>query len=232
MINETNYDTVFGKMAVDQGLCTDNELRQSIEKLKSLGAKLIDISLPHTKYALAAYYPIATAEASANLARFDGIRYGQRAENCKDLNDLYFKTRGAGFGEEVKRRILLGTFVLSSGYYDAYYLKAQKVRTLVINDFNEAFTKCDIIFSPATPTPSFKIGSITDPVQMYLADTYTASINLAGICAISVPADILSESNLPVGVQFLGPIFGEHKILRSARIFEANRDIKEFIPGI
>ena len=205
---------------------------KTIEKLKSLGAKMVDVSLPHTKYAIAAYYVIATAEASANLARFDGVRYGKRTEGYNDLNELYSRSRGEGFGEEVKRRILLGTFVLSSGYYDAYYLKAQKVRTLVKNDFDEAFKKCDIIFSPVTPTPAFEIGGITDPVQMYLADIYTISVNLAGNCAISVPADILKESNLPVGVQFLGPAFGEDKILKVAKVFEENRDIKEFIPEV
>ena len=214
----------------------DEEVKKSvedtIEKLKSLGAELVDISLPHTKYAIAAYYVIATAEASANLARFDGIRYGKRAENYKDLNDLYLKTRGEGFGEEVKRRILLGTFVLSSGYYDAYYLKAQKVRTLLIDDFNEAFKKCDVIFSPATPTPAFKLDGIKDPVQMYLADIYTISVNLAGICAISVPSDILKDSNLPVGVQFIGPALGEDKILQTASVFEQNREIREFVPEI
>ena len=205
---------------------------KTIKKLKSLGAKVIDISLPHTKYSIAAYYVIATAEASANLARFDGVRYGTRAEHYKSLNDLYSQTRGKGFGEEVKRRILLGTFVLSSGYYDAYYLKAQKVRTLVRNDFDEAFKKCDVIFSPTTPTPAFKVGHITDPVQMYLADTYTISVNLAGNCAISIPSDILKDSNLPVGVQFLGPAFGEDMILKTAKVFEENRDIKEFVPEI
>jgi len=217
-----------------EGLDEDikNSVNKTIDKLKSLGAELVDISLPHTKYAIAAYYVIATAEASANLARFDGIRYGERAENINNLNDLYCKSRGNGFGEEVKRRILLGTFVLSSGYYDAYYLKAQKVRTLIREDFNKAFEKCDVIFSPTTPAPPFKVGDITDPLQMYLADIYTISINLAGNCAISVPADIIEKSNLPVGVQFMGPAFGEDKILKVAKIFETNRDIKEFIPEI
>ncbi len=214
----------------------DKEIKSSvvktIEKLKSLGAKIVDVSLPHTKYAIAAYYVIATAEASANLARFDGVRYGKRAEEYSDLNELYSLTRGEGFGEEVKRRILLGTFVLSSGYYDAYYLKAQKVRTLVRNDFDEAFKKCDVIFSPVSPTSAFKIGGITEPVQMYLADIYTVSVNLAGICAISVPSDILQSANLPVGVQFLGPVYGEDKILKVAKVFEDNRDIKEFVPNI
>ena len=214
----------------------DKDIKKSIngtvEKLKSLGAEMVDISLPHTKYAIAAYYVIATAEASANLARFDGVRYGKRTEEYEDLNELYFKSRGEGFGEEVKRRILLGTFVLSSGYYDAYYLKAQKVRTLLRKDFDDAFKKCDVIFSPVSPTSAFKIGGITDPVQMYLADIYTISVNMAGICAISVPSDILEESGLPVGVQFLGPVFGEDKILNVARVFEKNRDIKEFVPEI
>jgi aspartyl-tRNA(Asn)/glutamyl-tRNA(Gln) amidotransferase subunit A len=209
-----------------------NSIEKTIEKLKFLGAEMVDISLPHTKYAIAAYYVIATAEASANLARFDGIRYGKRTEEYENLNELYFKSRGEGFGEEVTRRILLGTFVLSSGYYDAYYLKAQKVRTLLRKDFDDAFKKCDVIFSPVSPTTAFKIGGITDPVQMYLADIYTISVNMAGICAISVPSDILENSGLPVGVQFLGPVFGEDKILKVAKVFEENREIKEFIPKI
>ena len=214
----------------------DDEIRVSVNEtvkvLRSLGAEMVDISLPHTKYATAAYYVIATAEASANLARFDGIRYGKRTENYKDLNELYFKSRGEGFGEEVKRRILLGTFVLSSGYYDAYYLKAQKARTLMKNDFDKAFNKCDVIFSPTTPTPAFPIGGISDSVQMYLEDIYTVSVNFAGICAISVPADILKSSGLPVGVQFLGPALGEDKILKVAKVFEDNRCIKEFVPEV
>ncbi len=217
-----------------EGLDEDvkSTVNKTIEKLKALGAEMVEVSLPHTKYAIAAYYVIATAEASANLARFDGIRYGKRVDDYKDLNELYFATRGNGFGDEVKRRILLGTFVLSSGYYDAYYLKAQKVRTLLRRDFDKAFEKCDVIFSPVAPTPAFKIGGITDPVQMYLADIYTISVNMAGNCAISVPADITEGAKLPVGVQFLGPAFGEDKILKVAKVFEENREIKEFIPNI
>ena len=145
---------------------------------------------------------------------------------------MYLKSRGEGFGEEVERRILLGTFVLSSGYYDAYYLRAQKIRTLIKRDFETAFEKCDVIFSPTTPTPPFKIGEVADPVQMYLADAYTVSINMAGNCSISVPCDILEGSGLPVGIQFIGPIMGEDKILKTAKVFEDNRDIKEFNPGL
>lgn len=207
---------------------------KSIELLKSLGAKLIEISLPYTKYGIAAYYVIATAEASANLARFDGVRYGKRTEKYNDLASLYLQTRGNYLGDEVKRRILLGTFVLSSGYHDAYYLKAQKVRTLIRNDFNKAFKKCDIIFSPSTPTLPVKIGEISDPVQMYLLDIFTVPINLAGVCAINVPADIVNYGgkSLPVGVQFIGPAMREDKLFKVAKIFEDKRDIKEFIPGL
>ena len=202
-----------------------------ISLLKDLGAEIVDISLPYSKYAIASYYIIATAEASANLARFDGIRYGHRSQNSSNLNDLYLNSRREGFGAEVKRRILLGTFVLSSGYYDAYYLKAQKVRTLIKEDFNNAFAKCDVILSPTSPYPPFKVGEITDPLQMYLADIYTISINLAGICAISVPSSIIKDLNIPLGIQFIGPTRGEEIILKTAKVFEDNRAVKNFIPA-
>lgn len=203
-----------------------------ISLLKNLGAEIVDISLPYSKYAIASYYIIATAEASANLARFDGIRYGHRAQNSSNLNDLYLNSRREGFGDEVKRRILLGTFVLSSGYYDAYYLKAQKVRTLIKEDFNRAFSKCDVILSPTSPYPPFKVGEITDPLQMYLADIYTISINLAGICALSVPSSLIKDLNVPLGVQFIGPARSEEVILRAAKVFEDNRTVKRFIPNL
>ncbi len=214
----------------------DADVRSSIEKtlneLRNLGAEIVDVSLPHTKYAVPAYYVIATAEASANLARFDGIRYGRRAEGANDILETYVKSRAEGFGNEVKRRILLGTYVLSSGYYDAYYLKAQKVRTLIRKDFEKVFQKCDVIFAPASPVLPFKIGEVVDdPVQMYLSDIFTISVNLAGVCGISVPSDIVkAEKELPMGVQFLGPAFGEEKILSVARTFEKNRDVQTFSP--
>lgn len=209
-----------------------NDIMEVKNLLKDLGAEIVDISLPYSKYAIASYYIIATAEASANLARFDGIRYGHRSQDSSNLNDLYLNSRREGFGAEVKRRILLGTFVLSSGYYDAYYLKAQKVRTLIKEDFNKAFARCDVILSPASPYPPFKVGEITDPLQMYLADIYTISINLAGICAVSVPSSIISSLNIPLGVQFVGPARGEEVILRTAKVFEDNRAVKQFIPNI
>ncbi|HVV73629.1 MAG TPA: amidase family protein, partial [Verrucomicrobiae bacterium] len=171
-------------------------------------------------YAIATYYIIATAEASANLARFDGIRYGLRIE-APDPIGLYSKTRGAGFGPEVKRRIILGTYVLSSGYYDAYYLRAQKVRTLIRNDFLKAFEQVDALVTPTSPTAAFKIGEKTeDPLQMYLMDIFTISANLAGICGVSVPCGFTSSPKLPVGLQLLGKPFNEEKILRIAHSFE------------
>ena len=197
-------------------------VENSIDAMKKLGAEFVEISLPHTKYAIAAYYVIATAEASANLARFDGIRYGKRSENAENLIDTYLKSRGEGFGDEVKRRILLGTFVLSSGYYDAYYLKAQKTRTMIRKDFETAFSQCDVILSPTAPTTAFKIGEKTsDPLKMYLADIYTISLNLTGCCGISLPAGTHSNG-LPVGVQLMGPALGEADLLRISHIYETN----------
>jgi aspartyl-tRNA(Asn)/glutamyl-tRNA(Gln) amidotransferase subunit A len=203
----------------------DPEVRQAIDaavkQLEDLGAEIVEISLPHTDYAIATYYIIATAEASANLARFDGIRYGARVEGTDPI-DLYSKTRGAGFGAEVKRRILLGTYVLSSGYYDAYYIRAQKVRTLIRNDFLKAFEKVDAIITPTSPSPAFKIGEkADDPLQMYLMDIYTISANLAGICGISVPCGFTRSPKLPIGLQLLGKPFGEEAILRVAHSYES-----------
>jgi aspartyl-tRNA(Asn)/glutamyl-tRNA(Gln) amidotransferase subunit A len=203
----------------------DPEVRQAIDaavkQLEDLGAEIVEISLPHTDYAIATYYIIATAEASANLARFDGIRYGARVEGSDPI-DLYSKTRGAGFGAEVKRRILLGTYVLSSGYYDAYYIRAQKVRTLIRNDFLKAFEKVDAIITPTSPSPAFKLGEkADDPLQMYLMDIYTISANLAGICGISVPCGFTRSPKLPIGLQLLGKPFGEEAILRVAHSYES-----------
>jgi aspartyl-tRNA(Asn)/glutamyl-tRNA(Gln) amidotransferase subunit A len=192
----------------------------AVRQLEKLGAEIVEISLPHTDYAIATYYIIATAEASANLARFDGIRYGARVEGSDPIQ-LYAKTRGAGFGAEVKRRIILGTYVLSSGYYDAYYLRAQKVRTLIRNDFLKAFEKVDAIVTPTSPAPAFKIGEkVDDPLQMYLMDIFTISCNLAGICGLSVPCGFAASPKLPIGLQLLGKPFGEETILRIAHAYE------------
>ncbi len=194
----------------------------AVKKYQELGAEIVEISLPHTDYAVATYYIIATAEASANLARFDGIRYGARVDG-NDPAELYSKTRGAGFGDEVKRRIILGTYVLSSGYYDAYYLRAQKVRTLIRNDFLKAFEKVDAIVTPTTPTAAFKAGEKSDdPLQMYLSDIFTISCNLAGICGVSLPCGFTKNPKLPIGLQLLGKPFGEETMLRLAHAYEQN----------
>ena len=194
----------------------------AVKHFGKLGAEIVEISLPHTDYGVSVYYIIATAEASANLARFDGVRYGARVD-ASDPIELYAKTRGAGFGAEVKRRIILGTYVLSSGYYDAYYLRAQKVRTLIRNDFLKAFEKVDAIITPTSPTAAFKIGEKSDdPLQMYLSDIFTISCNLAGICGVSIPCGFTHDPKLPIGLQLLGKPFGEEMLLRIARAFEMN----------
>ena len=201
-------------------------VRAAVEVYRGLGAEIVEVSLPHTKYAVADYYIIATAEASANLARFDGVRYGQRASAPRDLADHYGRTRGEGFGKEVKRRIILGTYVLSSGYYDAFYLRAQKVRTLIRRDFEEAFRKVDGLLSPTSPVPAFKIGErMADPLQMYLADIFTIAANLAGICGISLPCGDaeVDGKKLPVGLQIMAPAFEEARLLRIARAYETAR---------
>jgi aspartyl-tRNA(Asn)/glutamyl-tRNA(Gln) amidotransferase subunit A len=192
----------------------------AVKQFEKQGAEIVEISLPHTDYAVAVYYIIATAEASANLARFDGIRYGLRVDG-NDPAELYSKTRGAGFGAEVKRRIILGTYVLSSGYHDAYYLHAQKVRTLIRNDFLRAFEKVDAIVTPTSPTAAFKAGEKSgDPLQMYLSDIFTISCNLAGICGLSLPCGFTKNPKLPIGLQLLGKPFGEETILRLAHAYE------------
>ena len=199
----------------------------AIAQLETLGAEIVDVSLPQTDYAIAVYYILATAEASANLARFDGVRYGHRAENPKDLLDHYGRTREEGFGPEVKRRIILGTYVLSSGYYDAYYLRAQKVRELIRQDFAKAFEKVDVLISPTSPVPAFKLGErMDDPLQMYLADIFTSPANLAGICGISVPCGFAETDGhrLPVGLQLLGKAFDEGRILQIAHAYEQSTD--------
>jgi aspartyl-tRNA(Asn)/glutamyl-tRNA(Gln) amidotransferase subunit A len=192
----------------------------AVKQYEKLGAEIVEISLPHTDYAVATYYIIATAEASANLARFDGIRYGARVDGADPI-ELYSKTRGSGFGPEVKRRIILGTYVLSSGYHDAYYLRAQKVRTLIRNDFLKAFETVDAIVTPTTPTAAFKIDEKSDdPLQMYLSDIFTISCNLAGICGISLPCGFTKSPRLPIGLQLLGKPFGEETLLKLAHAYE------------
>jgi aspartyl-tRNA(Asn)/glutamyl-tRNA(Gln) amidotransferase subunit A len=192
----------------------------AIETYRKLGAEIVEITLPHTDYAVACYYLIATAEASSNLARYEGVRFGHRAAEAKNLLEMFMKSRAEGFGAEVKRRIMLGTYALSSGYYDAYYLKAQKVRTLIMQDFLKAFEGVDLILTPVAPTPAFKIGEKTsDPLQMYLSDIFTIPVNLAGTCGISVPAGI-SQNGLPIGLQLIGRPFGEESIIRAAYAFE------------
>jgi aspartyl-tRNA(Asn)/glutamyl-tRNA(Gln) amidotransferase subunit A len=202
----------------------DTEVRKAVEaaiqKLAGLGCEIVEVSLPHTKYAVPAYYIVATAEASSNLARFDGVRYGHRAEGVKSLSEMYRRSRDQGFGAEVKRRIILGTYALSTGYYDAYYLKAQKVRTLLARDFEESFKKVDAIVAPTCPTAAFKLGDkVDDPLAMYLADIYTVTANLAGIPGISVPCGQTSEK-LPIGLQILGKHFDESTILRVGHAYE------------
>ena len=199
----------------------DRAIRQAMTTYEDLGARLIDISLPHMKYAIAAYYLIATAEASSNLARYDGVHYGHRTSNPTDYVDVYNSSRAEGFGPEVKRRIMLGTYALSAGYYDAYYLKAVKVRNLIRRDFEKAFEQVDCVMCPTAPEPAFKIGEKTDdPLKMYLSDIYTIPANLAGIPAVSIPAGF-TKNNLPIGLQIMTPNFTEARLLRIARMFEA-----------
>jgi aspartyl-tRNA(Asn)/glutamyl-tRNA(Gln) amidotransferase subunit A len=198
----------------------EKAVRAAIDWYAAQGAEIVEVSLPHTPSATAVYYIIATAEASANLARFDGIRYGFRVPDAKDPLDLYRRTRAAGFGPEVKRRIILGTYVLSSGYYDAYYNRAQKVRQLIRRDFTNAFEQCDLILTPTSPTAAFKAGEKTeDPLQMYLADVFTIAANLAGIPAISLPCGF-TQHPLPIGLQLMAPHFEEEKLLRAADAYE------------
>src|SRR5437870_1835479 len=208
----------------------------AVKHMDSLGAEIIDVSLPHTDYAIAVYYILATAEASANLARFDGVRYGHRAEHPRDLLDHYGRTREEGFGPEVKRRIILGTYVLSSGYYDAYYLRAQKVRELIRQDFVREFEKVEALVSPTSPSPAFKLGEkTTDPLQMYLADIFTNAASLAGICGISVPCGFAQSKNgktLPIGLQLLGKALDEARIFQIAHAYEQSTDWHKVRPGI
>ena len=200
-------------------------LQVSIDLLKAQGAQIVDVTLPQTELSIPAYYVLASAEASTNLSRFDGVRYGHRAAQFSDLDEMYSNTRAEGFGSEVKRRILIGTYVLSHGYYDAYYLKAQKLRRLVANDFQVAFKQCDIILAPVAPTAAPKLDSdIHDPIQMYLSDIYTIAVNLAGLPAMSLPAGF-AANGLPIGVQLIGDYFAEAKLLNVAHQMQLNSDV-------
>ena len=199
-------------------------VREAIDVLRRLGAKTVDVSLPHSDYALAVYYIIAPCEASSNLARYDGVKYGFRAGGTEDLLDMYQETRWQGFGAEVKRRIMLGTYALSAGYYEAYYLKASRVRTLIRKDFEEAFQRCDVLILPTAPTPAFRLGEkVDDPLQMYLSDIFTIPCNLAGLPGLSLPCGFTGEG-LPIGLQILGNFFQEEKILRVGWAFEQNTE--------
>ncbi len=207
-------------------------VRNAVETIRRCGASIVEISLPHTRYCVAVYYIIAPAEASSNLARYDGVRYGFRAADARDLAEMYQMSRRQGFGAEVKRRIMIGTYALSAGYYDAYYGKASQVRALIRRDFDEAFTKCDAILTPTSPTPAFRLGEKTDdPLQMYLSDIFTISANLAGIPGISVPCGF-SASGLPIGVQFLAGHFEEGKLLQLASAYEKSAAVEKRRPAL
>jgi aspartyl-tRNA(Asn)/glutamyl-tRNA(Gln) amidotransferase subunit A len=209
-----------------------HSVREAIHTLERLGAKTHEVFLPHTQYAVATYYILATAEASSNLARYDGVKYGHRAKPTRDLLEMYMKTRQEGFGPEVKRRIMLGTYALSSGYYDAYYRKAQCVRTLIKSDFDQAFKQVDVIFSPTAPTAAFKIGEKTqDPLQMYLSDIFTISVNIAGIPALSMPCGY-TRAGLPIGLQIMGRPFGEETVLRAAYAYEQAAEWEKRKPNL
>jgi aspartyl-tRNA(Asn)/glutamyl-tRNA(Gln) amidotransferase subunit A len=207
-----------------------NAVKGVVDVYRDLGAEIVDVDLPHAKYAIAVYYIIATAEASSNLARFDGVRYGFRAEDAPELRQMYRRTREEGFGAEVKRRIMLGTYVLSAGYYDAYYLKAQKVRTLIENDFLTAFQNCDAIITPTSPSTAFALGEkVDDPLAMYLNDIYTVTANLSGVPGISVPCG-LSTERLPIGFQLLGPYWSEPTLFKLAHAYAEARPFTERPP--
>ena len=210
----------------------DRAVRNAIATLEKLGARVQEVSLPNTKYGVATYYIIAPSEASSNLARYDGVKYGYRAKEYADLSDMYAKSRAEGFGEEVIRRVMLGTYALSSGYYDAYYLKAQKVRTLLRQDFEAAFKQVDVIAAPITPTPPPKLGEmVNDPLTMYLSDIYTVPVNLAGVTGISIPCG-LTSGGLPIGLQLIGGHFQEETVLRAAFAFQENTRFHHTQPNI
>jgi aspartyl-tRNA(Asn)/glutamyl-tRNA(Gln) amidotransferase subunit A len=216
----------------DKGLDAHNEqrVREALKVFESLGARLEEVSLPHLPLSVPVYYVVAPAECSSNLARYDGVRFGHRCENPRDLNDLYRRSRGEGFGDEVKRRIMTGTYVLSAGYYDAYYIKAQRVRALINADFISAFKSVDVLMGPTTPTPAFALGAKTsDPITMYLNDIYTIGANLAGLPAISVPCGFVQD--LPVGLQIVGPHFSEARVLTAAHAFQRATEWHTRIPA-
>jgi len=207
-------------------------IRRAIQVVEGMGARCVEVSLPHSRYCLAVYYIVAPAEASSNLARYDGVKYGFRAEECRDLLDMYKKSRSAGFGAEVKRRIMIGTYALSSGYYDAYYKKASQVRALIKGDFDEAFKRCDVLLTPTTPTPAFRIGEkMDDPIQMYLSDIFTISTNLAGVPGISVPCGY-TRAGLPIGVQFMAGHFQEGRLIQCASAYEKQAKIEKRRPKL
>ena len=242
---ETNYAAALKekngpwKLGVPQeffGEGIDPEVKVNIEKAidwyREQGCEIVDISLPHSELAVPVYYIVATAEASSNLARFDGVRYGHRSHEAKDALTLFTKSRGEGFGDEVKRRIILGTYVLCSGYYDAYYLRAQKVRRRILGDFEKAFEQVDAILTPTSPTPAFKRGErADDPLAMYLSDVYTISVNLAGLPAISIPSGF-TENGLPIGLQVIGKAFGEADMFAIANAFEQGHDYYKAVPAL
>jgi aspartyl-tRNA(Asn)/glutamyl-tRNA(Gln) amidotransferase subunit A len=210
----------------------ESAVRTGIETLRGLGAKVVEVSLPHTPYAVATYYVLATAEASSNLARYDGVRYGLRTAHPTNLLDMYMRTRAEGFGAEVKRRIMLGTYALSAGYYDAYYRKAQQLRTLFRQDFRQAFTQCEALLTPVSPVPAFRLGErLDDPLQMYLADIFTIPVNLAGLPAISIPCGF-TQSELPLGLQIMAAPFREDTVLQVAAAFEAATDFHTRKPAL
>ncbi len=208
-------------------------VEESAQKLADLGADVGEVTLPNAEHGLSAYYIIGPAEASSNLARFDGIRYGYRVDDPEDVLDLYMRTRAEGFGPETIRRVMLGTYALSAGYYDAYYGQAQKARTLIKRDFTEAFERFDVLITPTSPTTAFKFGEkADDPVQMYLSDIYTIPVNLAGNCAVSVPVGLGADTGLPVGVQLIGDYFAEEKILRAGAALEAAVEFDTTPPAV
>ena len=204
---------------------------QAIKEYQKLGATIVDISLPNSNLSVPAYYVVAPAECSSNLSRFDGVRYGHRCENPRDLMDLYKRSRGEGFGAEVQRRIMIGTYVLSAGYYDAYYLKAQKIRRLISDDFRNAFGKVDVIMGPTAPSTAFRLGDkVDDPITMYLSDIYTIAVNLAGLPAVSIPAGFANQ--LPVGLQIIGKYFAEARLLNVAHQYQRVTDWHQYIPKL
>lgn len=210
----------------------EHAVRAGIETLRELGAELLEVSLPHTRYAVATYYILANAEASSNLARYDGVRYGSRAAASENLLDMYMQTRAEGFGPEVKRRIMLGTYALSTGYYDEYYTKSQRLRTLFRQDFRQAFASCDALLTPVSPTPAFRLGArLDDPLQMYLADVFTIPVNLAGLPAMSIPCGFTPQE-LPIGFQIIAPPFREETIFQIAAAFEARTDFHRRKPSL